>query len=177
METNSWRRHLTGFLPSQRELDGQRWKEPSLPALSCAYPASRKWVLCSAYLLSDPLLHNISLLILVFQAQWCGGMGILITICTREINVMSQCKLICVSWPTGIFALKSQLFWNTPVAIAHRGCKSAKEEDRWFATSLLARGVWTLSHSPSLCFAYKISCIKSPLCIFVLFFYASEVWQ
>lgn len=78
-------------------------------------------MLYSAYLLSDPLLHNISFLILVFQALWCGGMGILITICTRKINIMSQCKLICVSWPTGIFALKSQLFWNIPVAIAHGG--------------------------------------------------------
>lgn len=50
---------------------------------------------CSAYLLSDPLLHVISLLILVFQVLWCDGMGILITACTRKINVVSQylCKL------------------------------------------------------------------------------------
>lgn len=62
---------------------------------------------CSAYLLSDPLLHVISLLILVFQVLWCDGMGILITTCTRKINVVSQ---YFVNWPTGIFALESQLF-------------------------------------------------------------------
>lgn len=71
----------------------------------------------------------------VFQAPWCGGMGILITACTTNIVL---CPSICVSWPTGICALESQLFWKVPVAIAHRGFKSAKQEDGWFATTILA---------------------------------------
>lgn len=78
-----------GFLPPQSELEGQSWKgaeRSGAPALSCAYPAYVKCVLCSAYLLSDPLLHVISPLILVSQALQCCGTGILVSaaVCASE---------------------------------------------------------------------------------------------
>lgn len=81
-----------GFSPPQSELEGQSWKGAersgagSGRTLSCAYPAYVKCMLCSACLISNPLLHTIFLLILVSQALQCSGIGVLVSeaICASE---------------------------------------------------------------------------------------------
>lgn len=84
-----------GFSPPQSKLEGQSWKgakKSGAAALSCAYPAYVKCVLCSAYLLSDPRLCIISLLNSCLSSTsvlWGWGSRLCGHICIRKISIKS----------------------------------------------------------------------------------------